>query len=201
MSLLSNRQLGRLNSRYGQYGWVPLLSALLCLEAPAVLADEGRFEVTRAEIRAAETSWLLDARLDLELSSRVIKALESGVTLSFSVQFELIRQRNFWTDVKELTASQDFELKYMALNERYIVRNNTTGEQKSYATLFSALRNLGQIRDWAVVPLDRIDPEQTYSCDLRVVLNQDALPGPLQLITFWRGDFLLESEGYRWKLR
>lgn len=201
MSVLGNRQLARPNSRYERCGWAALLGALLCLQVPATLADDGRFEVTRAATRVADNNWLLDARLDLELSSRVIEALESGVTLSFSVQFELTRQRNFWIDVDELEASQAFELKYMALNERYIVRNTSTGEQKSYATLFSALRNLGQIRDWAVVPVDRIDPERTYNCGLRVVLNQDALPGPLQLITFWRGDFLLESEWYRWKLR
>jgi hypothetical protein len=36
---------------------------------------------------------------------------------------------------------------------------------------------------------------------LRAVLVQEELPGPLQMLAFWRGDFSLESEWYRWTLR
>jgi hypothetical protein len=178
-----------------------LCAALLGVVQTAAFADDGLFEVTRAETRQLEGAWLLDGRIDLELSSEAIDALESGVMLTIQMQFELYRQRSFWIDDMAGTTTRDFELKYMALNQRYLVRNITTGDQQDYATLFSALRNMGRIRDWSVVPSGSVQNDSKYNCSLRAVLNQDRLPGPLQLLAFWRGDFSHESDWFRWKLR
>jgi len=68
----------------------------------------------------------------------------------------------------------------------------------SYATLFSALRYLGQLRDFTLIE-DRLgDPPAGYEFGLRAVLDWQKLPGPLAILTFWRGDFSLESDWYRW---
>ena len=163
-------------------------------------AQEGRFEVTRGETRLVDDQWLLDGRVDLDLSEEAIDALESGVMLTIQMQFELINRRRFWTDEQVASNTIDFELQYIALTQRYLVRNQSTGEQQSYATLFSALRNLGRIRDWVVMPNSGLDNDETYVVALRAVLNQERLPGPLQMLAFWRGDFSLESNWYRWIL-
>jgi hypothetical protein len=192
MTSLSSRRLLR-------RAWICAIMLLTTVGLPA-WADDGLFEVTRGSLRAGDTQYLLDGQVDLLLSSEATEALESGLMLSIQMQFEITRQRRFWTDIQVASISRDFELQFKALSQRYLVTDNFTGEQQSYATLPSALRNLGRIRDWPVSAVDVINEDTNYECALRAVLNQDRLPGPLQILTFWRGDFSLDSDWYRWPL-
>lgn len=179
--------------------WVCALMLLITVGQP-VWADDGLFEVTRGSLRVDDTQYLLDGQVDLQLNSEAAEALESGLMLSIQMQFEITRQRRFWTDIQVASTSRDFELRFKALSQRYLVTDNLTGEQQSYATLPSALRNLGRIRGWPVAAVNVINDDANNECALRAVINQDRLPGPLQILTFWRGDFSLHSDWYRWTL-
>lgn len=161
-------------------------------------AADGRFEVVNASARPAGSAWLVDARIDLELSSEALDALDSGVPLSIEFQYEVTQRRRFWADRVVVNRQQNFELQYLSLSQRYVVRNLDTLAVNSYATLFSALRYLGQVRDFRVTdePLDGSAAEHTFG--LRAVLDWEKLPGPLAMLNFWRGDFSLESDWYRW---
>lgn len=173
-----------------------LLLALV-ISSPA-LASDGRFEVANATARHSDEGWLVDARVDLQLSGAAIDALQNGVTLSFEFQYEVTEYRRFWTNKELATARQDMELQYLSLSQRYLVRWLDTGEQASYATLFSALRYMGQVRSYRL-PID-LPPvgDNEYLFAMRAVLTRETLPGPLQMLTFWRGDFSLESNWYQW---
>jgi len=179
--------------------WICALVLPITVGLP-VWADDGLFEVTRGSLRVDDAQYLLDGQVDLQLNSEAAEALESGLMLSIQMQFEITRQRRFWTDIQVASASRDFELRFKALSQRYLVTDNLTGEQQSYATLPSALRNLGRIRGWPVAAVNVINDDANNECALRAVLNQDRLPGPLQILTFWRGDFSLDSDWYRWTL-
>ena len=158
----------------------------------------GRFEVINAGSRLSQDVWLVDARVDLELNDEALLALKNGITLRIAFQYEVTRRRRFWTDEVINTAQQDFELEYLSLSQRYVVRNVAEESVNSYATLFSALRYLGQVRDFRLID-DRLgnQPER-YEISMRAVLDWQKLPGPLAILTFWRGDFSLESDWYRW---
>ncbi len=179
--------------------WVCALLLLITVGLP-VWADDGLFEVTRGSLRVDDTQYLLDGQVDLHLNSEAAEALESGLMLSIQMQFEITRPRRFWTDIQVASSSRDFELRFKALSQRYLVTDNLTGEQQNYATLPSALRNLGRIRGWPVAAVNVINDDANNECALRAVINQDRLPGPLQILTFWRGDFSLDSDWYRWTL-
>jgi hypothetical protein len=165
---------------------------------PAAGAVDGRFEVINATARLESDAWLADARVDLELNDEALQALKNGVTLRIAFQYEVSRQRRFWTN-EVITAGQlDFELEYLSLSRRYLVRNVPEQTVNSYATLFSALRFLGQLRDVRLID-DRLGNQPArYEFGLRAVLDWQKLPGPLAMLTFWRGDFSLESDWYRW---
>lgn len=173
--------------------------ALGLLWAQAAVAD-GRFEIIGADYREEDGMWLADARLGLELSSEALEALNSGVALSIQTQFEVTRRRRAWPDALAEDRQRNIQLSYLSLSQRYLIKNLDTGEQESYATLYSALRQIGRVRDFPVIAAEKIKLGERYIVSVRVVLNQEALPGPLQVLIFWRGDFSLESEWYRWKL-
>jgi hypothetical protein len=162
---------------------------------------EGRFEVVRAETRAVDGTWLVDALFDLSLDHDTQQALRNGVTLSIQRQFEIIRRRLMWADEVMLEKQQTIELRYLLLNQRYVLTDTDTNTQSSYATLYSALRHISQLRDYPLVPTDQLEDGEQYDVALRVVLVKEDLPGPLQMLAFWRGDFSLESEWYWWTLK
>ncbi len=161
-------------------------------------AAEGRFEVINATARLEGNAWLADARVDLVLNDDALQALKNGVTLRIAFQHEVVRLRRFWANEVISTGQLEYELEYLSVSQRYLVRNVADQTVNSYATLFSALRYLGQLRDFRIIDDRLSDDPSRYEFALRAVLDWQKLPGPLAMLTFWRGDFSLESDWYRW---
>ena len=111
--------------------------------AQEAVEREGYFEVRSASTTLDGDVHRLDARLQLVLSSEALAALESGVTLTIEMQMQVIRVRRLWTDNVEAELAVRHELEYSPLSQRYVVRNLNSGEQDTFATLYSALNSLG----------------------------------------------------------
>ena len=109
-------------------------------------AREGYFEIRTADSQLVDGVHMLDARMQLVLSSEALEALSSGFTLTIELQVELIRVRRWYLDDLEAELATRYELEYSPLSQRYIVRNLNSGEQDSFATLYSALNNLGRVQ-------------------------------------------------------
>ena len=161
---------------------------------------EGYFEVRSASTRIADGVHVLDARLQLVLSSEALEALSSGVPLTIELQMQLIRERRFWWDDGAAQLAVRFELEYRPLSQRYIVRNLNSGDQDSYATLYSALNNLGRIQDLPVIDDALLERNEDYRIRLRVMLQTQQYPAPLRLLFFWRSDWQLQSDWFEWPL-
>jgi hypothetical protein len=180
------------------------LAVFLLLLAPvtAVLAqdDPGRFEVRSASAELRSGVYFLTGWVEYRLSSNAREALESGVPLTIRLEVELLRDRRWWMDTEAASLRQTYRLEYHALSERYIVRNLNSGEQTSFATLFSALNHLGRIEELPLIDAALLDPDTDYDVRIRAVLDTEQFPGPLRLLAFWRRDWSLKSDWYRWHL-
>ena len=163
-------------------------------------AKDGSFEIRSASTRLNDGVYFATARIDYRLSSDALAALDSGVALTVQLQIELSRKRRFWPDNDVATLSQAYSLSFQPLSDRYVVKNLNSGEQDSFATLFSALNNMGRVVDLPVIDVALLDPDLNYEIALRAVLDQNTLPGPLRLIAFWSSGFRLASDWYRWPL-
>jgi hypothetical protein len=161
---------------------------------------EGYFEVRSASTRIVEGVHTLDARLQLVLSSEALAALASGVPLTIELQMQLIRVRRFVWDDDAAELAVRFELQYRPLSQRYIVRNLNSGDQDSFATLYSALNNLGRIQGLPVIDDALLDADEKYRIRLRALLQTQQYPAPLRLLFFWRDEWQLESEWFEWLL-
>ena len=93
-----------------------------------------------------------------------------------------------------------YELEYRPLSQRYIVRNTNSGDQDSFATLYSALNNLGRVQGLPVIDDALLQPGDDYRVRLRALLQTQQYPAPLRLLLFWRGEWQLESEWFEWLL-
>lgn len=182
-----------------------LIFALLSVAAADVVAQEsiereGYFEVRSADTRIVDGVHTLDARLQLVLSSEALRALSSGVPLTIELQLEVIRVRRFYIDDAEAELAVRYELEYRPLSQRYIVRNLNSGDQDSFATLYSALNNLGRVQDLPVIDDALLEPGKRYRLRLRALLNTQQYPAPLRLLFFWRDQWQLESDWFEWML-
>jgi len=161
---------------------------------------EGYFNVRSATTVENGGVHELDARLQLLLSDEANAALTSGVPLRIELQLEVIRQRRFWPDAKEVELDQVYELEYRPLSQRYLVRDVSSGEQESFATLYAALNNLGRVQGLPVINDARLEADSTYRVRLRALLSTRQYPAPLRLLYFWRNQWQLESDWYEWAL-
>ncbi len=161
---------------------------------------EGYFEVRSAVTQLTGGVHALDARLQLVLSSEALRALESGVTLTIEMQMQVIRVRRFVIDSVDAELAIRYELEYRPLSQRYIVKNLNSGDQDSFATLYSALNSLGRIQGLPVIDDELLQPDRRYRLRLRAMLNTQQYPASLRLLFFWRGQWQLQSEWFEWLL-
>ncbi len=162
--------------------------------------DPGRFEIRSASVDLQSGVYYLDAWVEYRLSFEAREALEAGVALTLQTEVEFLRDRRFWFDDQEASLRQSYELQYRALSARYLVMNLNSGEQSSFATLFSALNYLGRVTELPLIDAALLDSDAAYDIRIRAVLSTDDIPGPLRLLAFWRRDWSLQSEWYRWRL-
>ncbi|MBN1237918.1 MAG: DUF4390 domain-containing protein [Gammaproteobacteria bacterium] len=162
--------------------------------------DPGRFEIRSASVELDSGVYFLSAWMELRLSSEAREALRSGVPLTLRVDVELLHNRRFWADADEAELQQRYQLEYHALTERYVVSNLNSGDQSSFATLFAALNYLGRIEKLPLIDTALLEDDRRYDIRIRVVLDMERLPGPLRLLAFWRRDWSISSDWYRWRL-
>ena len=182
-----------------------LIGAALVLLSGVALAQNaveraGYFEVRSASTELVGGVYMLDARLQLVLSSEALNALNSGVPLTIELQMQVIRSRRFYLDALDAELAFRFELEYRPISQRYIVRNLNTGNQDSFATLYSALNNLGRVHRLPVIDESLLVPDRDYRVRLRALLATEQYSAPLRLLFFWRDEWQLKSDWYEWKL-
>lgn len=181
-----------------------LLSGLLACVSFAFAQDEaerhGYFNVRSASTTLVNGVQELDARLQLILSEDALDALGSGVPLTIELNVEVIRVRRFMLDAVDAELSLQYELEYRPLSQRYIVRNINSGNQDSFATLFSALNNLGRIQRLPIIDDSLLLPGSKYRIRLRALLSTRQYSAPLRLLFFWRDEWQLKSDWYEWRL-
>ncbi len=180
------------------------VAALACGAGLALAQDAieraGYFEVRSADTELVDGVHRLNARLQLVLSSEALEALSSGVPLTIELQVEIIKQRRFiWDDVDAQLAIR-YELEYRPLSQRYLVRNLNSGNQDSFATLYSALNNLGRVQGLPIIDNALLESGRDYRVRLRALLQTQQYPAPLRLLFFWRDEWQLKSEWSEWSL-
>jgi len=190
--------------RYGlSHGFVLALLVLLAAGksfARDEIEREGYFEVRSAATALVDGVHTLDARLQLVLSSEALRALASGVPLTIELQLQIIRIRRFYFDSVDAELAVRYELEYRPLSQRYIVRNLNSGDQDSFATLYSALNSLGRVQGLPLIDSSLLDADKRYRIRLRAMLNTQQYPAPLRLLFFWRDQWQLQSEWSEWIL-
>ena len=174
------------------------------LAGAAVRAQESGLSIEEAGSELVDGEYRVHARIDYRLSREALEALQHGVPLTFEVEASLVQRRNWLPNDEIAEGRRVSQLSYDALTRTYVVRNSGAkrGEvtQESFNSLYAALNALGRVADLPLVNESRLDEDAEYEAALRAGLDQQRLPGPLRIISFWRDGLTLESDWYRWTL-
>ena len=163
--------------------------------------DPGFFEVRSAMAELRDGVYYLNAVIGYRLSTEAIDALHSGVPLGIRLDVEIVDPRRWWFDNDSAALRQSYQLDFHALSERYIVLNVNSGHQASFASLPAALEYIGRVERLPLIDTAVLEDDRGYNVRLRASLDQEQFPGPLRLLAFWRRDWSIASEWYRWPLR
>ncbi|MBI3044107.1 MAG: DUF4390 domain-containing protein [Betaproteobacteria bacterium] len=172
------------------------LAALLFGIAAATPGLAEGIEVRKAALVAAEDGYFLEADFDIALTHTLEDALNKGVPLHFTLEFELIRPRWYWFNEKIANSRQQYRLSFNALTRQYRVGIGTL--YQNFASLADALAFMSRVRLREIAEPGALGKGASYTAALRLRLDTSQLPRPFQISTVGSRDWSLSSDWHRW---
>jgi hypothetical protein len=169
------------------------LALAVCLTAAApAYADS--IAVQRASLQSDNSGWSLDARFEFDLNSNLEDAVNKGIPLYFTTDFELSRPRWYWFDEQPVNVSQSIRLSFQPLTREY--RVSSGGLQLGFSTLNEALAVIKHVTSWHVIDRSDVHAGETYTASVRMQLDIALMPKPFQIDAVNNRDWNLASD---WK--
>ncbi len=153
----------------------------------------GEIRIDHVTIHLRNGVYMLNASLDYDLGAEALKALRSGVPLTFAMTIKVVRKRRYLWDETVSRLRQDYRIAYHALSQRYLVSNLTLGTQESFHDLDQALLALGHIQSLPVIEQERLPDPHGHVVEMRLALATESLPAPLQPIAYLSPQWWLSS--------
>lgn len=167
------------------------LTLLLACSVPRAYAADV-VDITRAYIESSDEGYKLAASYAFDLNHDLDDAVQHGVPLYFTTEIELTRPRWYWFDEKAIVARQTSKLSYNVLLRQYYVSVGGSVQQ-TFSTLDDALFLIRRPSRWLVAARGALKVGQTYNVTLRMGMDRDYLPKPIQVNAFNNSDWRLSS--------
>ena len=167
--------------------------ALCCAVLSVRAAD---IAIQSAQLAASDDGYSLSANFAVNLNPRLEEAVNKGVVLYFTADFELTRSRWYWLDEKIVNRSKTFQLSYHALTRQY--RLSTGALHQSFSSLDEVLRTLSRLRYWQVIEKGEVMDGVAYLASTRMRLDPSLMPKTFQVSALSNRDWNQSSEWLRW---
>jgi len=162
----------------------------------AAPAHADAIPVRFAELRIEEGEVLLYAEFDLAFNPTLEEALSKGVPLYFDLEFEMTRPRWYWLDEKLVQSVTTYRVSYAPLTRQYRVAIGLL--QQTYATLNEVERFVSRVTSRPVARASDLAKGVRYEAAVRLRLDVNQLPKPLQVMALASREWQLASEWQRW---
>lgn len=173
-----------------------LLAALtLLLPALATPARANVIPLRDAWLRVADGEVLLSVEFAVSLTQTLVEALEKGIPLYFTIDFELTHPRPLWFDEKVGQWSITWRVSWSALTRQYRVANGSLGQ--GFDTLSDVERFIGRVNSRRVLDANRLSRGTRYVAAIRERLDVNLLPKPFQVNALASHEWQLTSDWHR----
>lgn len=158
----------------------------------------GTIEPISAKLSTGEEAYVLSAEFGVELGSHFEDAVSRGVPLYFALELDITRNRWYWPNEHIAGRHLSYRLAYIPLTRQYRLSRDGTLHQ-NFPTLGEALRMLGRVAALPVAERNQLKPGETYQVELRLSLDRQQLPKPLQVDAIANRDWQVEARVLRWQ--
>ncbi len=163
----------------------------------AGLVQAGSIVPENAALVADEQGQALTVKFSIELGPRLEEAVGRGVPLNFRFEFDLKRKRRYWVDEHITGRVLEYRLGYHALTRQY--RLSLGNLHQNFASLDEALQALSRVVRLHVIDRDVLIAGDTYLAAVRLSLDHNQLPKPLQVDAIADSDWRVEAKTLRWE--
>jgi Domain of unknown function (DUF4390) len=130
-------------------------------------------------------------------SPKIIKAIQSGVPVTFTYHIKLYHVRGFWFDKKIAELRVTHTLKYDNLKKEYMLTRSWEDNRPLIVkTLDEAQKLMTEVDSLNVVPLKRLEKGQQYQIQAKAELNKMTLPFYLHYVLFFVSFWDTETDWY-----
>lgn len=169
-----------------------------CLLAVSAAGWAGKIEPLSARLSAGEDAYVLSAQFEIDLGSHFEDAVSRGVPLYFLLEVEITRNRWYWYSEHMAGRRVNYRLAYIPLTRQYRLSSGGTLHH-NFASLGDALRLMGRVAALPVADKGVLKPGETYQVALRLALDRQQLPKPLQVDAIANRDWQVEPGVSRWQ--
>ncbi len=172
--------------------WLVATLGVALLAGVVAAAD---IPVTSASLRLEEGDVLLSAEFDFALTAALEQALDKGVPLYFTVDFDLSRTRFLWFSEKVAEWSITYRVSYSSLTRQYRVSSGPLGQ--AFESLDGVERFIGRVASRPVARAEDLSKGVAYEAAVRMKLDVNQLPKPFQVNALASREWQLSSDWYR----
>jgi hypothetical protein len=173
-----------------------LAAVAIVLLACALTARSDTIPARSAELHEEDGEVLLSAEFDFTLNSTLEEALSKGIALYIDLEFRLTRPRWYWVDEKVADSVTTYRLSYAPLTRQYRVGSGLMSQ--SFATLGEVERYIGRVTSRPVARASQLSKGTRYDAALRLNLDVNQLPKPLQVSALGSHEWQVASDWLRW---
>ena len=170
-----------------------LVAALGAVAAPWPRADT--IPTVSASLRIEGDDVLLSAEFAFALTPALEEALEKGIPLYFTIEFDLQRTRFLWFPEKVAEWSISYRVSYSSLTRQYRVSSGPLGQ--TFESLEDVQRFVGHVASRPVARAEDLTRGARYEASVREKLDVNQLPKPFQVNALASRDWQLASEWHR----
>lgn len=160
-----------------------------------VPAQADSIPVRGASLQIADGEVLLSADFDFALTPTLEEALDKGIPLYFTIEFELSRARFLWFPEKVAQWSITYRVSYSSLTRQYRVASGPLGQ--AFDSLGDVQRFIGRVASRPVLRADDLAKGTHYDAAIRERLDVNELPKPFQVNALASSEWQLSSDWHR----
>lgn len=138
---------------------------------------------------------LLYVEVENAFNEKIMPALQSGVTISFSFPVTVRRVRKLWRDKKIVQTELINTIKYDTLKNEYIItRSWKSPESTTVKSLDEAISLMAKIDGLALLPLSRLEKGETYRVSVKARLAKISRPVYLKYVLFFLNSWKFKTK-------
>lgn len=172
-----------------------LAFALLAVVSGMAPVAGDEIPVTSASLHVDEDEVRLTAQFNVALTPALEQALDKGVPLYFTIEFELLRMRRFWFPDRIAQWSVTYRVSYSPLTRQYRVASGPLGQ--TFESLEEVEHFIGRIASRPVAAASDLAKGASYEGAVRMKLDVNQLPKPFQVNALASREWQLASDWHR----